>query len=385
MVLSKQPSPHDDGNWMSIRQRRTTAAQEDATSTGLTGFEVVQRQGKEVVLRDGSRYTEFISCSYLGLEHHSDLIAATHQALDRIGIHLSASRSAMSPTSLTDLERLLAISYQGCSVTVFTSTSNAHLGVLPLLGSGKMLGYPIKRSVRWLIDRTAHASMQVLRGLYSQFGEVERVDALDLDHLRHALEQALLAQATPILLIDGVGSMSGLMPVQALSETLAQYEGYLYVGDAHGISIRGKHGAGYAFENLGHQLPDNTLIAGSLSKAFGGAGGFIVLRPGYTASQLRTLANPLVFGHTVPVPLQAANVAAAEIHLSSEIEVLQKALWQNVRTVDTLCSMPLMNGHLHAPIRGAFFNDEPTGLAAAHALRTAGMIAFPVFYPIVTT
>ena len=86
-----------------------------------------------------------------------------------------------------------------------------------------------------------------------------------------------------------------------------------------------------------------------------------------------------------PVPLQAANVAAAEIHLSSEIETLQKTLWENVQILDASCTAPLMNGGLQAPIRGAFFESEQSGLECAEALRANSMIAFPVFYPIVET
>lgn len=291
----------------------------------------------------------------------------------------------MSPVYLRQLEQLLSDIYTGSSVTVFTSTSNAHLGVLPLLGSGTMDGYPIKSSIMWLVDRTAHASMQVLRGVLSQFGPVSRVDTQDMDGLRQSLARCAQEKITPVLLIDGVGSMSGLLPVSELSELLQAWGGYLYIDDAHGISITGKHGAGYAFENLGYQLPDNTLIAGSLSKAFGGAGGFIVLKSDYHAAQLRALANPLVFGHTVSVPLQAANVASAQLHLSSDIVSLQSALWQNVRRLDEQVKQQMMNASLRAPIRGALFQSEQQGAKAASALRAAGIVVFPVFYPIVET
>ncbi|CAI8876773.1 Aminotransferase class I/II-fold pyridoxal phosphate-dependent enzyme [Pseudomonas sp. IT-P12] len=372
-------------NWMTIRQQRTSTALNSASNNGLTGFEVVSRKGKELTLDDGTTCTEFISCSYLGLESHPQLIHAAGTALERIGIHLSASRSAMSPVYLRQLEQLLGDIYAGASVTVFTSTSNAHLGVLPLLGSGAMDGYPTKGSIMWLVDRTAHASMQVLRGLLSQFGRVKRVDTQDIDSLKQVLKRCAQTQITPVLLIDGVGSMSGLLPVSELSELLQAWGGYLYIDDAHGISITGKYGAGYAFENLGYRLPDNTIIAGSLSKAFGGAGGFIVLKPAYKASQLRELANPLVFGHTVSVPLQAANVASAQLHLSSDIDFLQSALWQNVRRLDGKVKQQMMNASLRAPIRGALFQTELQGAAAATALRANGIVVFPVFYPIVET
>jgi len=380
---ARTPAGSED-NWMNIRHQRTSAALDDAVADGLTGFEVIARNGKQLTLVDGSQCTEFVSCSYLGLENHPALVLAAQVALERFGVHLSASRAAMSPLYLRQLEQLLGDIYSGCSVTVFSSTSNAHLGVLPLLGSGAMDGYPTReRGVMWLVDRTAHASMQVLRGLLAQFGPVRRVDSDDSDGLEEALIHCQRESLTPVMLIDGVGSMSGLLPVAELSERLQRYHGYLYVDDAHGISISGCYGAGYAFEQLGHRLPGNTLIAGSLSKAFGGAGGFIVLKPGANAGQLRALANPLVFGHSIPLPLQAANVAAAQIHLSSEIVTLQQALWSNVRRLDERVEQRMLNAGLRAPIRGALFDNERQGNLAASALRASGLVVFPVFYPIV--
>jgi len=371
--------------WMNIRERRTSDVTTTASGTGVTAFEVVSRKGKVLMLADGTSCTEFISCSYLGLESHPELVGAAQSALERIGVHLSASRSAMSPSYLRELEQLLSDIYGGCSITVFTSTSNVHLGVLPLLGSGRMEGYPTKRAVKWLVDRTAHASMQILRGVMSQFGDVDRVDTRDLTGLKTALATCVRDHITPVLLIDGVGSMSGLLPVNELSDLLATAGGYLYVDDAHGISITGRHGAGYAFEALGYCLRPNTLIAGSLSKAFGGAGGFIVLNADYNSAQLRALANPLVFGHTVSVPLLAANVASARLHLSSDIVELQNALWANVRRFDGQIEHKLMNASLPAPIRGALFHTEKQGVTAASNLRDAGLVVFPVFYPIVET
>ena len=374
----------ENEDWMSIRRQRTSDAQDNAVADGLTSFEVASRQGKRITLLDGTTCTEFVSCSYLGLESHPALIQAAQLAMERIGIHLSSSRSAMAPVYLRQLEQLLGDLYGGASVTVFSSTSNAHQGVLPLLGSGGMDGYPLReRGVMWLVDRTAHASMQMLRGLLAQFGPVRRVDTRDEDGLAHALVHCDRERLTPVLLVDGVGSMSGLLPVADLSERLRAHGGYLYVDDAHGISISGRYGAGYAFENLDHRLPANTLIAGSLSKAFGGAGGFIVLRPGYDARQLQALANPLVFGHSIAVPMLAANVAAAQIHLSSDIHALQQRLWRNVRRLDESVAQPMMNADLCAPIRGALFASERQGVTAARALRAAGLVMFPVFYPIV--
>ncbi|NHB89765.1 aminotransferase class I/II-fold pyridoxal phosphate-dependent enzyme [Photorhabdus tasmaniensis] len=370
-------------DWMTIRRSRTTGALAQAIDEGLTSFTVVERHGKQITTEEGKVFTEFVSCSYLGLEHHPALIEAANQAMARTGIHLSSSRGAMRPQYLRQLEELLEEIYQGGSVAVFTSTSNVHLGVLPLLGSGSLPNYPLTRPVHWLMDKTAHASMQVLRGILEQFGPVSRVDSADEPSVQQALQNCGENQRTPVLLIDGIGSMNGLIPVAELTRKLAAAGGYVYVDDAHGISIVGRNGAGYAFAALDHVLPSNLILAGSLSKAFGGAGGFVVVAGADDIEVISTLANPLVFGHSIMVPMLAANVAAAKLHLSLEIEIRQEQLWKNVNLFDSLTGNSLMNAGVQSPVRGALFENEVEGLEAARLLRDNGILLFPVFYPLV--
>lgn len=373
-------SRHD---WMSIRRSRTTGALAQAIDEGLTGFTVIAREGKQITVADGTTYTEFVSCSYLGLENHSALIDAARQAMSRTGLHLSASRGAMRPPYLEELEKLLAQLYPGSAISVFSSTSNVHLGVLPLLGSDSLPSYRLEHPVRWLMDRTAHASMQVLRGVLEQFGEVQRVDCSRPQTLEHALHECGQQRCTPVLLADGIGSMSGLVPVAALCNRLKTAGGFMYVDDAHGISIVGKQGGGYALTDAGGRLPDNLLLAGSLSKGFGGAGGFVVVAGADDVEVISTSANPLVFGHSIMVPMLAADVAAARMHLTPQLKVLQDRLWSNVRLFDELTGNSLMNAGVQSPVRGALFASEEAGLAAGRWLRDNGFLLFPVFYPIV--
>ncbi|MBM3104326.1 aminotransferase class I/II-fold pyridoxal phosphate-dependent enzyme [Pseudomonas sp. V1] len=370
-------------DWMTTRRDNTSSALATALKEGLTGFTVTRRVGKRITLQDGETFTEFVSCSYLGLETHPALMEAARQAMRVGGLHLSSSRSAMRPVYLPQLETLLGEIYPGCGVTVFTSTSSVHLGVLPLLGSGSLKGYPVPRRVHWLMDKTAHASMQVLRGILEQFGEVSRVESTDPESMDEALKRCSHTQQTPVLLIDGIGSMSGQVPIAERCAQLQRAGGYLYVDDAHGISITGQHGAGYAFNAVGQVLPANMLLAGSLSKGYGGAGGFVVVADPGDIATIQTLANPMVFGHSIMLPMQAANVAAAKIHLSEEVGVLQQRLWKNVALFDAVTGKQMLNAGIQSPVRGALFDSEEAGLQAARILRAYGVLLFPVFYPII--
>jgi 7-keto-8-aminopelargonate synthetase-like enzyme len=370
--------------WIHARIEKTSNLVDRAFAEGLTGHVFTERSGKRLRLADGTEATEFVSCSYLGLEQHPALVAAASEALQRFGAHFSSSRNRMQPPYLSQLEQAMREIYRGRPVVCFSSVSSVHLGVLPLLGAGALPSHPVAPAgPAFLVEKTAHASMQVLRGLMEQLGPVARFELRDLGVLELRLQECALARRTPIVLVDGVGSMGGLVDVAGLREMLEPFGGHLYVDDAHGISITGELGAGYAFAQLGGRLPAGVVVAGSLSKAFGGAGGFVVLPDEADVPVVRRLANPLVFGHSIMLPMLAANVAAARLHLDGEVARLQHRLWERVEEFDRLTRGRLVNSGLRSPIRGAHFTGEELAMQAAHRLREAGVLILPAFFPTV--
>ncbi|HTH91823.1 MAG TPA: aminotransferase class I/II-fold pyridoxal phosphate-dependent enzyme [Mycobacterium sp.] len=369
---------------MASRVSKTSDSLDRAFEEGLTGHVITARDGKQVTLTDGSEAVEFVSCSYLGLESHPDLIAAATEAMHRFGLHFSTSRNRGRPPYLGELEALLSVMYDGAQVAAFTSVSNVHLGLLPLLGVGALPSYPVADAgVAFLVEKTAHASIQVIRGVLEQIGPTRRFDMADPAALPAAVREAAATGRTPIVLVDGVGSMGGLIDVASMLATLEPFGGHLYVDDAHGVSIDGPLGAGYAFEALGGTLPPHVVLAGSLSKAFGGAGGFAVVPSREDMLILRKFANPLVFGHSIMLPMLAANVAAARLHVDGQVAELQRRLWRNAAEFDRLTGGTLVNAGLRSPVRGAQFDTEDEAFAAARRLKQAGVLILPAFYPTV--
>jgi 7-keto-8-aminopelargonate synthetase-like enzyme len=383
-VRAPMNSQESRPNWVTSRVSKTSDSLDRAFEEGLTGHVITARDGKRVQLTDGSEAVEFVSCSYLGLESHPDLIAAATEAMGRFGLHFSTSRNRGRPPYLGELEDLLSVMYGGAQVAAFTSVSNVHLGLLPLLGAGALPSYPVSDAgVSFLVEKTAHASIQVIRGVLEQIGPTKRFDMTDPAALPEAVREIAATGRTPIVLVDGVGSMGGLIDVASMRATLEPFGGHLYVDDAHGVSIEGQLGAGYAFEALGGTLPSNVVLAGSLSKAFGGAGGFAVVPSQDDMRVLRKFANPLVFGHSIMLPMLAANVAAARLHVDGQVAELQRRLWRNAAEFDRLTAGSLVNAGLHSPVRGALFDTEAEAFAAARRLKQAGVLILPAFYPTV--
>src|SRR3546814_9879214 len=72
--------------------------------------------------------------------------------------------------------------------------------------------------------------------------EVVTVDHNDLS----ALERLCEAKGCVAYICDGVYSMGGEAPLQALMRLQERYNLFLYIDDAHGISILGAQGEGFA-------------------------------------------------------------------------------------------------------------------------------------------
>lgn len=382
--MSQTTARADSASWISARIKNTSDSLDRALAQGLTGHVFTKRDGKRVRLEDGTDAVEFVSCSYLGLEQHSDLVVAAHEALDQFGVHISSARNRARPPYLRLLEDRLRDIYHGSQPVVFTSVSSVHLGVLPLLGTGALPSYPIASGgVGFLIERTAHASMQVLRGVLEQIGPVRRFEQSDPQSLEEGLAGVTASRQTPVVLADGVGSMGGLADVTGMLERVTRHHGHLYLDDAHGTSIAGPRGGGYAFDVFGDRLPTSVLLAQSLSKAFGGTGACAVLPTEADARMLVKFANPLVFGHSIPVPALAATAAAAKLHLNGTVAQRQQTLWQVAADFDELTDHKLVNAGLRCPIRGAVYDTEEAAFTSATQLREAGVLILPAFFPTV--
>lgn len=371
-------------NWVEARITKTSNSFDQAIKEGLTQYVFNNRNEKNVKLIDGTEAIEFVSCSYLGLETHDKLIEGAKAALDKYGLHFSSSRNRFRPPFLDQFESLLSEIHDDKPTLAFTSVSSVHLGILPLLGNGSLPSYPVsEKGAYFLIEKTAHASLQVLRGIYEQLGPVKRFDLNEPGSLEKELAE--VNGRTPIVLVDGVGSMGGLIDLHSILQLVNLYNGYLYIDDAHGTSIIGEKGAGYAFSSFKKDIPYNVIIAGSLSKAFGGTGGYVVLNDQNDKDIIKKVANPLVFGHSIPLPMLAANVEAAKLHLNGEVRDLQKRLWDNTNYLDKLTHNKLFNNSLKSPIRAAVFNTEEQGFMVAKKLKEEGILILPAFFPTVAS
>jgi 7-keto-8-aminopelargonate synthetase-like enzyme len=330
---------------------------------------------------DGAQWTvngrplrNFGSCSYMGLERHPALLAGAREALQTYGTNFSISRIFLDCPLYTELEEMLSQAMDSY-VVVTQSTTNAHLATLPMLVTDRDLV---------LIDQFAHSSLHMATDLIA--------DA-QIELLRHssiaALEQRLHDAGPEVehvwYLCDGVYSMLGdFTPYAELKRLLDQYPKlHLYVDDAHAMSWLGPNGRGSALTHLGRC--DRMIVAVSLSKAFGAAGGAVALPTKELRDRVRNGAGPLMFsGPLAPASLGAA-VASAALHLSDELDNMQDEL----RTRMDYARAALMKHSLEtatdaeSPIFMIHYDAANHATAVVRNLNARGFFCCPSTFPAV--
>lgn len=346
---------------------------------------VAERNKKRITLIDGKMLTEFLSCSYLGLDQDERLIEASAKHLHRTGINFAVSRTRLRMKDSDELEDLLNQIFLHGFSTTFSSLHVAHLGVLPLLSTGECPSFPIQpQGVMYVIDKFSHNSLQICRGVMEQLGDVEVIDIHDDSALETLLHNINSQHKTPLVVCDGVYSMGGLAPIKKALKLLEKYDGYLYTDDAHGISVFGKQGCGFVLEDIGYFHP-RLILAVSLSKGFGSNGAAIVMPTSEDSQFIKRFCSTYIFGNPMAQSLISASIASAKIHLSDELSQLQKTLRDRIILFDATIAKKesVINYHSASPIRGLFIGDEYKDIECTTKLREQGFAVSAAMYPTV--
>ncbi|WP_447984528.1 8-amino-7-oxononanoate synthase [Nitrospira sp. Nam74] len=271
--------------------------------------------GPTVVI-DGRTVILMASNDYLGLATHPALKQAAIEATERFGVGSGASRliSGTLPPH-RELECTLADFKHTESALVFSSGYSANVGLIPALIDSTGLIFADRLSHASLIDgsRLSGAEFRVFR-----HGDMRQL---------HDLLSRRSSRRKTLIVTEGIFSMDGdAAPLAEMADLAARYGAQLLVDDAHGTGVMGCGGRG-TIEHYGleSRIP---FHMGTLSKAFGTSGAYIVGPEGLT-HYLVNRARSMMFS-TAPPPATAAAAAVAIRVLQSEPQRLAR-LWENQR------------------------------------------------------
>jgi 8-amino-7-oxononanoate synthase len=263
---------------------------------------LVRAQGREMI--------NFASNNYLGLAGHTKVVEAVVSAVREYGWGSGASRLMSGSNHLhEELEQRLAAFKGTEAALLFNSGYMANLGVIPVLAED---------GITIFSDELNHAS--IIDGVKLANVEVKIYRHCDAAHLNE------LMTATPgakMIVTDGVFSMDGdIAPLDKIRNLARKHDAVLYVDDAHGVGVLGKHGRG-AGELYKLDITKDVII-GTLSKAFGGVGAYVAGNRALI-DYLRSRARTFIFTTALPPPACAATLAALDI-IENDGAALRKTL-----------------------------------------------------------
>ena len=224
-----------------------------------------------------------------------------------------------------------------------------------------------------IVDMAVHAS--VYEGLKDS--NVKIFPHNNMGYLERYLSEAQSKYQTRMVIIDGVYSQDGdLAKMDEIYSLVKHYGAFLMVDDAHGIGVLGNNGRG-AIEVFG-LLDKVDIISGTLSKAFGHIGGFVISKP-EIVNYLKYQSRQQVFSST---STPACNGLLTALDLIDEEPEWRQRLTENVSYFKKgLLDMKLDIGTTESPIIPIKIGDAHKTGDAARLLLKAGVYANAIVYP----
>lgn len=364
-------------------QFRNTAAMINAAAPnfdaahyqGIMAIYAMPLEGRTVQLaHDGQKAVDFVRCSYLGLDNHPDIVAGAAKTVQDSGaLHWSCARTRLNFSILGELEDDLSDLFRARVVT-FTTVLAANMSALPLLASGHLTA---GQKPLVVFDRLAHATLA-----YHKAAVAAETGVLTIRHNDLAALEALCRTHKSVAYVcDGAYSMGGSAPLAELRALQEKYGLFLYIDDAHGISILGENGAGFA-RSVFRELGERTIVAASLGKGFGASGGILMLGTAAQELLFRRFAVAHAFSASLNTAAIGAAHASARIHRTDELAKRQAALRRNLALLDQLLPSQDMTSDL--PIRTIRLGDELLSVGAAMQLLQFGFYTSAIFFPTVS-
>jgi glycine C-acetyltransferase len=323
---------------------------------------IIRLNGKDVI--------NLASNNYLGLANHPKVKAAAIDALQKYGVGAGAVRTIVGNMDVLEhLEVRLAAFKEEAAVTVFQSGFMANLACIPaIVEAGDLI----------LSDAKNHAS--IIDAVKLSKADKKVYPHVDMEALEELLIELRPHYNQVLIITDGVFSMDGsVAPLPKLVELKTKYNAMLYLDDAHGTGVLGRHGKGTIdhFDLHGHV--DYSM--GTLSKAVGVVGGYIVSSK-KAKEYLLHAARPALFSTALP-PADLAAIHAS-IDLMEQDNSLQDQLWENAMYFqDQLRQAGFTLAKTKTPITPVMLYDEALTMTFSRRLFDKGVFVSGIVFPTV--
>ena len=309
---------------------------------------------------NSQRLLNFGGNDYLGLACDQRLSDAAAQAAAAEGWGGGASPVVCGrSTAHARLEKELAQRLVGEAALCFSSGYAANMGVISAL---------VGRDDSIFSDAANHAS--IIDGCRLSRANVYIYDHLNFQSLEEKL-QAAPSEGKRLIVSDSIFSMDGdTADVPELLEIAQKHGAMLLLDEAHAFGVMGVHGGGVA-ELKG--ASDSVLRIGTLSKAFGASGGF-VLGPKSIIEWCYNKARSYFFSTSHPPAAAAAALEGLRIACDEtwrRESLLTQAVWLRNELSQQGWSIPAGT----SPIVPVLLGENARTLRIAEQLKDRGFFA----------
>lgn len=252
-------------------------------------FPFAEGFSKPVEPGKGQDISVWCSNDYLGMSRHDTVIKAVQETAAKHGTGAGGTRNISGNTTYHEgLEARVAKLHQKEAGLVFTSCFVANDSTLYTLAKA-LPGCEIYS------DAGNHASM--IQGIRNSKVPKFIFRHNDKEHLEELLKKS--DPLTPkIVAFETVHSMTGdISPVKELCDISHKYGALTFVDEVHAVGLYGHHGAGVG-ERDGC-MQDMDIISGTLGKAFGMIGGYVV-GSANLIDMVRSYAAGFIFTTSLP-------------------------------------------------------------------------------------
>ncbi|MEO6680069.1 MAG: aminotransferase class I/II-fold pyridoxal phosphate-dependent enzyme [Pseudomonas sp.] len=346
---------------------------ETAEAGKVAGLNVDIRSANHMVDQYGRVFHHFCTTSYLGLDHHPDLLKGAMNTLWATGtLRVANSKNRCKLAILDQYETELSELF-GARCLSTLSCSAASAGILPLLASGV---FTDNRPPVMVFDRLAHYSMNHLKAACADETRVVTCPHNDMDFLEKQCQQ----NTTVAYVADGAYSMGGVADMDSLLYLKDRYGLFLYLDDSHALSAVGTFGAGLVRPRL-PILDDDCLIVASLGKSFGASGGLVMLGSERQKKLIQRYGGPSNWSQSLNSAAIGAGRASIKLHRTAEFVALQEKLQVNIQLFDSLIRTEQHGSNM--AIRLIRCGEAALANRLATELADLGFFTSAVFFPVV--
>ncbi len=336
-------------------------------------FSVVDAVDGNKIDSAGAELIDFARFNYLGMSGDPQVTEAAKQAIDRFGTSASSSRLVSGTTRVHEqLENALACLLGSEAALVFTSG---------FVTNTTVIGHLMRSDDLILHDELIHNSIITGANLS---GAARRVFPHNDWHALDAMLPELRPRYSRVLvIIEGVYSMDGDYPdVPEFVRVKNRHDALLMIDEAHSLGTLGSQGRGVC-DHFGIDPHAIDIRIGTLGKALGGAGGFIV---GSVAQidYIRYTCPGIVFTTALAPSAAAAALAAIRIMEQEPQRVSQlqaRAGHFLKRCQEAGFDTGTSSG---TPIIPVILGSSELAIQASEGLRRRGINAPPIVYPAVS-